>query len=213
MRTTDSIDVFLDRAVEAPMTLEQVLRCLNAGPGSAIAYHEHRGRPAYRIINPERIRRVPEPEAVIVWGHADLAEEMTTHRANGETMDDLLDALAYTAFDYLGDWYDQGPVPFAPIERVRAAMHTEDFLLDRRSDRWATDQTRIVRDHFVYWQAPYITATAKYAADAQGRPTRMLLRAWDLGRQIKGLVVNGDGADSQDHVDHLVATAKAHAWR
>ncbi|GAA4943185.1 hypothetical protein GCM10023224_27320 [Streptomonospora halophila] len=207
MNTTDSTDAFLDRAAEAEMGLDHLVRCLQAGPGSAIAYEEALGRPRYRVLPADRFQRVPEPSAVIVWGHADLAEEMVTHRADGESMDDLLGALDETAFDYLGEWYEQGPVPFGPIEPVRNLMYARDFQLNRRSDRWVRGERRIVRDHFVYRHQPFITATAKYTTYTDGR-LRTLLRVYDLGRQIKGLISHGPDATAD--VRALLTAAKAH---
>src|SRR5690625_4126706 len=100
---------FVHHAAHAELSLRHILDCLQAGPGTAIAYLEHRGRPSYQVLHPHRFGRVGERDAVIVWGHADIAEEMVTHRHLGETMDDLHGALAETALEYLIEWYEQGP--------------------------------------------------------------------------------------------------------
>ncbi|GAA1105082.1 hypothetical protein [Nocardiopsis composta] len=178
----DALDRFITQASYARITPHMVRQVLAQGPGTVIAYDLASAK--YRVMGPGRVTEESEEQAVTVWGHGDIADELPRQRDMGVTMTQFAEALSETAFGYLLEWHEEGQA-LHWVEQARQALATNGFHLDRRSDRLAPG---VIRDHFVALPEPELRLAVKYRHTSRARRFQVQMRLWDLGRQVSGAV-------------------------
>lgn len=198
----EAFEAFIDEAACAPLTRAMLARVLQDGPGTVIAYDL--ARHEYTVLPPATPSLCEEDRYVIAWGHGDLAADLPRQRDDGATAHYFAGALRECAFDYITDWYEKGPA--APwVADTRHALASMGFYPDRRSDRWDGG----IRDHLVRRAQPCTRLSVKYTFPPGARRVRILLRLWDLGRQVCGAVLTAPERAVERTVTAHLADAQA----